>query len=256
MLKRMIASVIGHRDLRTFGLILTVLVLTACVLRAQLQRALIAVAIFRAHIMTPPPAQDGASKVRIFGEEVHFFWDFANIPLARARRLNEIDPMLAPLVHEISRRQAAGENMQLPQHIYREVRWRTNFTPDVAATRVRIAALEQSLNERSTESALSGNTQDADGSWARGIDVWYLKLYYSVDKLQSCKGQTSKPLSYLDRINSPEALTNVLSTDLHDDFTRTGTFNREETDETFSAMARMLFPATPVTCFQFHPDLK
>ena len=39
------------------------------------------------------------------------------------------------------------------------------------------------------------------------------------------------PLSFLDRMNSPEKLDAQLDSDLKNDFTKTGVFNREELDE-------------------------
>ena len=175
--------------------------------------------------------------------------------MARAKRLKQTDASLKPLVREISRREAAGENMQTPLHTYREIRWRLNFTPDLAATQARIASLRQSLADNAGRTAGGGDSQDFDGSWGQGIDVWYLKLYYSVDEVESCRERPNRPLAFLDRINSPDALTATLATDLHDDFTKTGVFNREETDETFSALARMLFATPAITCYRFNTDL-
>lgn len=75
-----------------------------------------------------------------------------------------------------------------------------------------------------------------------GINVWYLKLYYSVeDGLDRKDPEVKYPLRFLDPINSPEKLVAELDRARFDDFTKTGTFNREELDETFSAIARLLF---------------
>ncbi len=250
------ASMLKRHRFSYLALCIGVLALSGYVIRERLERALIAASIYRAHIMTPPPLEPGVSRLNRWEEGVRFYWDFAGIPVARAERLKEIDPTLKPLVREMSRREAAGENMQLPLHTYREIRWRLNFTPDLAATQARIASLRQSLADRAARTAADVDSQDVDGSWARGIDVWYLKLYYSVDEAESCQGQSNRPLTFLDRINSPDALTATLATDLHDDFTKTGVFNREETDETFSALARMLFATPPITCYRFNPGLK
>ena len=90
-----------------------------------------------------------------------------------------------------------------------------------------------------------------------GFNVWYLKLYYSVEDGLDTGGmpEPQYPLKFLDRINSPEKLTAQLDDDLHDDFTKTGVFNREELDETFSALARLLFKVKQ-TGYPFHPELK
>jgi hypothetical protein len=123
-------------------------------------------------------------------------------------------------------------------HIYREIRWRLNFTPDIATTRARIADLRQSLIQPEKQN-LAAQQESSDGSWGFGINVWYLKLYYSVDDFKNCTRSPQYRLSYLDQINSPQKLAAQLDSDLHNNFTVTGVFNREETDETFSAIARM-----------------
>ena len=101
-----------------------------------------------------------------------------------------------------------------------------------------------------------GEQQASDGSWRLGIDAWYLKLYYSVDHVNECHPPPRYPLSFLDRVNSPEKLDAPLDSDLKNDFTKTGVFNREELDETFSAMARLLFETPQTGCYSFHPQLK
>src|SRR3984885_15899078 len=111
---------------------------------------------------------------------------FSEIPFARERRLKLLDPTLQPIVKEINRQQAAGDDMNYSMHIYREIRWRLNFTPDIATTRARISDLRQSLTQP-VEQKLAGEQQASDGSWGLGIDAWYLKLYYSVDHANECR---------------------------------------------------------------------
>jgi hypothetical protein len=162
---------------------------------------------------------------------------------------------LQPLVKEIDRRQAVGDDMHYSMHIYREVRWRLNFTPDVAGTRAEIELLRGSLGE-TDQRKLAAEQQASDGSWGMGINAWYLRLYYSVEKVKACRAPARYPLTFLDRINSPQKLDAVLDTDLYDAFTGTGVFNREETDETFSAIARLLFTSNPTNCYAFDPQLR
>ena len=145
--------------------------------------------------------------------------------------------------------------MEYSMHIYREIRWRLNFTPDIQATEARIKDLRRSLLQPALQKQAT-EQQASDGSWAMGINVWYLRLYYSVeDGLKDRTTNPKYPLSFLDQVNSPEKLTAQLDSDLHDDFIKTGVFNREETDETFSAMARLLF-GNMRTGYAFHPQLK
>jgi hypothetical protein len=62
------------------------------------------------------------------------------------------------------------------------------------------------------------------------------------------------PLIFLDRINSPQKLIQQFDSDLRDDLTRTGVFNREELDETFSTLARLLY-GHKQTGYAFNPAL-
>jgi len=119
------------------------------------------------------------------------------VPLARQQRLRLLNPELRPLVTEINRRQTAGEDMHYSMHIYREIRWRLNFTPDVDGTRADIALLRQSLAE-SNEQKLAREQQASDGSWGMGIRPWYLRLYYSVEDVKACHAPPQYPLKFLD----------------------------------------------------------
>jgi hypothetical protein len=144
------------RHSRTVILLTCILVLALIVYtnRVPLSRALIAGSIYRKHIFTPPPQLQGTSQWHQLREEAQFFWDFAEIPVARTSRLKMLNPTLRPIVKEIGRRQTAGEDMGYSMHIYREVSWRLNFTTDVAATRERIADHYATLLSGAPELAL------------------------------------------------------------------------------------------------------
>lgn len=73
--------------------------------------------------------------------------------------------------------------------------------------------------------------------------------------LLECRSSPRYPLIFLDRINSPEKLDSQLDLDLFDDFTKTGVFNREELDETFSGVTRLIFQTRPTGCYAF-PTLR
>ncbi|HUB50948.1 MAG TPA: hypothetical protein VL986_02190 [Terracidiphilus sp.] len=223
--------------------------------RRQLMRAFVAVVIYRSHVFTAPPPSQGESQWARFGDATEFYWDFAAIPLARQERLRLLNPALQPLVMEIGRRQAAGEDMHYSMHIYREIRWLMNFTPDVAGTRAEIDLLRSSLGE-TDQQKLAREQQASDGSWGMGINAWYLRLYYSVDDVKTCHAPARYPLTFLNRINSPQQLNATLDSALNDAFIQTGVFNREEMDETFSAIARLLFASTPTNCYTFDPHLR
>lgn len=79
---------------------------------------------------------------------------------------------------------------------------------------------------------------------------------YSVDNIQQCIKAPQYPLTFLDRIDSPKKLDSQFDSNLYNDFTKTGVFNREQLDETFSATARLPFAPTQTTCYTFNPEFK
>lgn len=223
--------------------------------REQLERVVVGYGTYHAHVFMPPPREAKESWWHERHDHMRFYWDLSRLHVEREKRLKLLNPELQPLVQELRRRQTAGQGMQYSMHIYREIRWRLNFTPDIAATRSRISDLKQSLSEPG-EQRLASEQQPSDGSWGKGITVWYLRLYYSVeDGLDTPDVQIKYPLTFLDRINTPETLVAQLNSALYDRFTQTGVFNREELDETFSAIARLLFKTRQVP-YPFDPRLR
>ena len=135
---------------RQWILVIAVLVFIASSLayiaRRDLKRAFVAVAIAHSHVFTVPPPEPGESRWQRDREAAEFYWDFSEIPIARQKRLDLLNPLLRPLVAEMNRRQSVGQDMHYSMHIYREVRWRLNFTPDVARTGAEIDLLRRSLD--------------------------------------------------------------------------------------------------------------
>ena len=237
----------------SIGLVL--LALLAYLNRNGLERAVIAYEIHKTNIFSPPPSTPGESRLHRFRADARFYLDLADMWIQRNQRARELDPELESLLKQINRHEARGEGMEYSMHIYREVRWRLNFTSDLPATRARLEDLRQSLDQPELQKQ-AAQQQASDGSWGMGINVWYLRLYYSVDEVEDkLNGQTPPyPLSFLDRVNSPEKLTALLNADLNDDFTKTGVFNREELDETFSAITRIVLE-TKNPPYAFDPRL-
>jgi len=220
----------------------------------QLQKGIVAYMIYHKQIFTPPLKNENESNIKRFLENTLFYWDIADLRIKQKKRVNHFNPTLKPLVREINRRQSAGELMQYSMNIYREIRWRLNFTSDSASTRLRISDLRKSLSAEPAIQLKGKMQQPSDGSWGYGITVWYLRFYYSVENLLDSSLQVQYPYSFLDQINSPEKLKKQLEIDLYNNFTQTGMFNREELDETFSAVARLLNKKKRIN-YPFHPQL-
>lgn len=243
-----------NRTIRRWYIVLIVsflIVFVGYLSREQLQRGIAAYVIYHKHIFFPPPEDKNKSTISRFKENVLFYWDITDFHIKQKKRVKYFKQVINPLVNEINQRQSAGESMQYSMNIYREVRWRLNFTSDTVLTRLKITELKRSLSDSMIQK--KGNEQQPDGSWGAGISIWYLRLYYSLDKMQDCKQQLY-PFAFLDQINSPEKLFQRLRIDLIDDFTKTGVFNREELDETFSSIARLLSKNKTIN-YTFHPGL-
>ena len=161
-----------------FLAIVLLLLITGYFNRVRLERVVIAVTISRMHTFMPPAQLASESGWSRFWDEAGFYWDVSALRVNREQRLAQFNPVLKPLVKQIVKRQAAGDGMAYSMHIYREIRWRLNFTNDTAATRARINDLGRSLSQPAEQQAANAQ-QATDGSWARGINAWYLKLYYS-----------------------------------------------------------------------------
>lgn len=223
--------------------------------REPLLQGYIACRVCRAGILTPPPRTHESTWVWHW-RNARFYWDVAGLRLEQEKRVKKFKPEIKLLTRELNRRQAAGENMRYSMHIYREIRWRLNFTRDEATLRTRIHDLRESLNQPAMQT-LATQQQPDDGSWGLGIDpnVWYLRLYYTVEEGLTYDREPQYPLRLLDRVNSPEKLRAQLDSALYDDFTRTGEFKREELDETASALMRLLYGHRR-TGYAFDPQLR
>jgi hypothetical protein len=239
-----------------YRLILVAIILTLMIAgyinRERLQRVFIAIVIYREHIFTPPSQITNEASWSRFWDNAQFYWDMSALRVAREKRLKQLNPSVEPLITEINRKQAAGEAMDYSMHIYREIRWRLNFTCDTLAVRERINELQKSISQPSAQK-MATEQQASDGSWGAGINVWFLRFYYSLDNLEDSL-HPRYPLFFLDRVNSPEKLKAQLDSALYDDFIKTGKFDREELDETFSAIASLL-NKTASSSYQLDPAL-
>ncbi len=82
---------------------LLILALCVCLGRAQIKHAAVAYEIYHLQTFTPPPIRSGESRLHQHWANAQFYWDFADIPLSRDKRLQLLNPALRPLVQEIAR---------------------------------------------------------------------------------------------------------------------------------------------------------
>src|ERR1035438_6535838 len=145
-------------------IIILILIVAGYAFREQLSRAAIAIVIYRGKTFTPPSRITSESWWPRFRDKAQFYWDISALRIAREKRLKLLNPSLKPLIKEINRRQTEGVGMSYSMHIYREIRWLLNFTPDTATTRFRIEDLRKSISQPALQK-LASEQQASDGSW-------------------------------------------------------------------------------------------
>lgn len=247
-----------NRNLQFCGVVILVVLLACCwTERRKLENISASVRqvlrIHQLHLFTPV-THDRNARQPGMEAELRFLKDLAEFRAWVERRSKLLQPEIRPLVQELTRRQAAGENMAYSARIYREIRWRVAFTADAEASKARIADLRRSLEEP-VDQTLAAQQLAEDGSWGAGYNAWFLKLYGTVNDALSAGVVPQYPLSFLDRINSPEKLTNHLATLVVNDFLKTGVANRMEADETVSLLGRLLCGDVPCS-YAFAPGVK
>jgi hypothetical protein len=136
-------------------IVIFILILAGYIYREQLRRIAIATIINHGHTFTPPAKIANESWWPRFWDKAHFYWDLSALRIAREKRLKQFNPSLKPLIKEINQKQADGTAMNYSMHIYREIRWLLNFTPDTSAIRLRIEELRQSLSQPAAQKLAS-----------------------------------------------------------------------------------------------------
>ena len=231
--------------------ILAVLLIGAYAGRKTLKEVCDLIYIHQARLFMPVKSEAG--RVPGIGAEIRFLQDLGGFYDGLQKRGEEFNSELKPLVKIISQRQAEGKNVSYSMQIYREIRWLAFFTSDDAATRRRIAELEHSLESNADQRF--AEAQQPDGSWGAGYTVWFMKLFGTANEGLDRKDPLKSPLTFLDRINSPEQLTNYLWSVVTNDFLKTGVINRMEADESTSILGRLILGDTKCD-YPFHPQLK
>ncbi len=170
----------------------------------------------------------------------HYQEEFAE-RLARTRALGK----------QIRTRETAVQNIELSHQIIFEVVWMLTQTADFKRLDQRLDDLQASLAHPEHE-AEAEEQDPRDGSWGKGYTEWFLKLSASWDH----HGEKTKiPLRFLDRINSPEKLTNYLVPLSVSDIARTGVDHYREFNEALSCFTRMI-PTDRPKGYVYHPQLK
>jgi hypothetical protein len=147
----------------------------------------------------------------------------------------------------VLRQEAAGQNTSCSKQILWELKALLTQTADFKLMDQRLADLSSSLAHPEQE-ALAGEQNAEDGSWGKCYVEWWCKLDASYDELEK---ETNKervpeyPPRFLDRVNSPEKLTEYLTSISVSDIPRTGVDHLLEFNLSLANLMRLILRDHP-----------
>jgi hypothetical protein len=154
------------------------------------------------------------------------------------------------LGNRVIAREVAGQNTELSHQILSEIIWLISSTADFTRMDRRLSALRTSLDHPDLE-AQAEQENPEDGSWGQGYTEWFFKVIASYPHFD----QTNSQFHFLDRINSPQKLTDYLVSVSVSDIARTGVDHEREFNESLSYLMRMILRHKPRQ-YAYDPGLK
>jgi hypothetical protein len=151
----------------------------------------------------------------------------------------------------------AGQNTRCARQILNEIGWLVDSTSDFDRIASRIQDLRAALKAPPGQDT-PDEQSEADGSWGHCYTEWFFKLDASFDEISALddKHQVPKyPCHFLDRINSPEKLTNHLNNLLISNINADGVDRGRELNETIADLLRLIIHHEPEN-YPYHPQLK
>jgi hypothetical protein len=138
---------------------------------------------------------------------------------------------------ELTKRERAGKDTSFCRVALSEAEWRIKCTSDNVAAANAVARLALALQREDPPNALM---QDDQGSFARGSEVWFIKLQWSTDQLLARQWPWIRQPIFLERINDPVRMVSYLEDTSWSDVARCGRDNRKELNEAISVIARLV----------------
>jgi hypothetical protein len=151
----------------------------------------------------------------------------------------------------LDRDEARGLDTSCLRQALRELRWRLEYTSDLAGAR---ANLQRIQGLASSPAPPCATNPDEEGSYGACTEVWFLKLDASVDHLLApdFKG---KPPRFLDRINDPDRLARYLEGLLVSRLAEEGVDRRKELNFATANLARLILWRRPAN-YRWDPCLE
>ncbi|MGA8381415.1 MAG: hypothetical protein WB710_09830, partial [Stellaceae bacterium] len=123
-----------------------------------------------------------------------------------------------------------------------EVRWRLQYTGDLAAADAALARLRAAA---ALPDPPSGLLPDEDGSYGAGAETWFLKLDASVDPMLAADFASERPPRFLDRVNHPLSLGRYLDSLVVSRLAEDGVDRRKELNFATADLVRLILRRRP-----------
>lgn len=159
---------------------------------------------------------------------------------------------LEKLEHQVMEREAQMRDVSCSHQIVTELRWLIGSTADIERIDARLNALRASLAHPELEAR--AREPDADDSWGRCYDAWFFRLDASYDGHFS-QDQGGEHIPLLDRVNSPEKLTQYVNSISVSDVAHSGEDHRREMNEALSTLTRLIVRDQP-RAYRWDPRMK
>jgi hypothetical protein len=137
----------------------------------------------------------------------------------------------------LSNREWEGNDTSYARAALYELDYWVSCTADIDAANAAFARLQTVLACPDPPSAL---TQDTEGSFGPGTNVWFLKLDRSTDQILAREWPWPRKPMFLERINDPVRMVTYLQDLCWSDIARCGRDNRKELNLAISVIARLV----------------
>jgi hypothetical protein len=137
----------------------------------------------------------------------------------------------------LSERELAGCDTSWARDRLYEAEWLINSTNDYSAAHRAVERVKEALECKNPPDGL---TQDCEGSFAPGTDIFFLKLDRSTDQLLAQEWPWRIKPIFLEPINGPIRMVSYLQDLCWSDIKRCGRDNRKELNLAISVIARLV----------------
>lgn len=194
-----------------------------------------------AQVSTP----DLQSAAMVRKDMIAFNPQYVSLMEPRVRSLEEMEK-------QVREREAAMRDVSCSHQIVTELRWLMGSTAELRRIDARLNALRASLAHPELEA--QAREQDADGSWGHCYDAWFFRLDASYDGHFS-EDEGAEHIPLLDRVNSPEKLTQYVNSISVSDVAHNGEDHRREMNEALATLTRLIMRGQP-RAYQWDPRMK